>query len=105
MGFHVRVPFGYPSISNQNLKAVRSDGQIIQGPQLVQGLLDRCPHQLCTCLSDRDRQFPPVLFPLCRGEARPSLSLYTKRRRMDPTRKQGLCTKNEVECFYPLQNG
>ena len=29
-------------ISGQNMKVVRSSGQIIQGPQLVQGPLDHC---------------------------------------------------------------
>ena len=29
-------------ISGQNMKVVRPDGQIIQGPQLIQGPLDHC---------------------------------------------------------------
>ena len=45
-------------VSKQNLKVVRSGGQIIQGVQLVQGLLDHCsinlePHafSLCTAIA------------------------------------------------------
>ena len=33
-------------ISGQYMKVVRSGGQIIQGPQLVQGPLDHCTHTL-----------------------------------------------------------